>query len=73
MIIINIDLPELESISSIGYSLWSPRIVFMNSIFVTIVKYIIDIPNCQKVFLPHAFEFVKEKSLSSIFSWDHHD
>ena len=33
MILINIDLPELESISSEGYSLWSPRKVVMNSIY----------------------------------------
>ena len=32
MILINIDLPELESISSEGYSLWSPRKVVMNAV-----------------------------------------
>ena len=37
----------------------------MNSIFVTIVKYIIDIPKCQTVELNGALKYVTSSSVSS--------
>lgn len=65
MIIINIDLPELESISSVGYSLWSPRKVIMNSILIISILINIDVPKCYIIEMGDALKFVKNVTISS--------
>ena len=60
-----LDLPNLTSITSIGYSFLNPRSVTLYSLILNI-EWWIDIPNLQTVRLFVSFQNVKSKSITSI-------
>ena len=59
-----LDLPNLTTITSDGYSFYYPRSVTLSSNISN--EYWIDIPNLQTVHLPDSFGIVKSKSITSI-------
>ena len=60
-----LDLPNLISITSIEDSFYNPRSVTLSSNISN--EYWIDILNLQTVHLPDSFEYVKSKSITSIY------
>ena len=63
----NVDLPNLTSITSRGYSFEQTRIVILESIFENEYWKYLDIPNLQTAYLPYySFMIVQSKSISSM-------
>ena len=61
-----LDLPNLTSIISDGYSFYRASTVILSSLILMIESWI-DIPILQTVNLPGSFRYVESKSITSIF------